>query len=93
MQMKVLSIFAVLAVCHITLSSFCGFYVAQADTKLFNKASEVILVRDGNHTVITMSNDFQGDVQRFAMVVPVPVVLQREQIKVVEPRIFERMNQ
>lgn len=93
MQMKVLSIFAALAVCHITLSSFCGFYVAQADTKLFNKASEVILVRDGNHTVITMSNDFQGDVKQFAMVVPVPVVLQREQIKVVEPRIFERMNQ
>lgn len=93
MQMKVLSIFAALAVCHITLSSFCGFYVAQADTKLFNKASEVILVRDGDHNVITMSNDFQGDVKRFAMVVPVPVVLQREQIKVVEPRIFERLNQ
>ena len=26
---------------------FCGFYVAKADTKLFNKASQVVLVRDG----------------------------------------------
>src|SRR5690606_15748917 len=26
--------------------AFCGFYVAQADAKLFNKASQVVLVRD-----------------------------------------------
>src|SRR5438477_8628497 len=25
--------------------AFCGFYVAKADTKLFNKASQVVLVR------------------------------------------------
>ena len=24
---------------------FCGFYVAKADTKLFNRASQVVLVR------------------------------------------------
>ena len=30
---------------------FCGFYVAKADTKLFNQASQVVLVRDGDRTV------------------------------------------
>jgi len=25
--------------------SFCGFYVAKADTKIFNKASQVVLAR------------------------------------------------
>ena len=30
-----------------TVLGFCGFYVAKADTKLFNKASQVVLVRDG----------------------------------------------
>ena len=40
---------------------FCGFYVAKADTKLFNKASQVVLVRDGDRTVLTMANDFKGD--------------------------------
>ena len=30
-----------------TLFGFCGFYVSKADTKLFNKASQVVLVRDG----------------------------------------------
>jgi len=28
---------------------FCGFYVAKADTKLFNRGSQVVLVRDGGH--------------------------------------------
>lgn len=72
--------------------AFCGFYVAKADATLFNNKSEVILVRDGLHTVITMSNDFKGDVQDFAMVVPVPVVLKESQIKVVDRSIFEVLD-
>ena len=35
---------------------FCGFYVAKADTKLFNKTSQIILVRDGEKTTITVFN-------------------------------------
>lgn len=62
--------------------AFCGFYVAKADAKLFNKASQVVLARDGNRTVLTMVNDFQGDPKEFAVVVPVPTVLEREQINV-----------
>ena len=51
-----------------TLLGFCGFYVAKADTKLFNKASQVVLVRDGDRTVMTMANDFQGSLKEFAVV-------------------------
>ena len=57
--------------------AFCGFYVAKADTKLFNKASQVVLVRDDDKTVLTMANDFQGDPKEFAIVVPVPTFLER----------------
>ena len=39
-----------------TAQAFCGFYVAKADTSLFNQASQVVLVRDGDRTVITMAN-------------------------------------
>src|SRR5262249_20430633 len=28
-------------------AAFCGFYVAKADSKLFNKSSKVVLARDG----------------------------------------------
>ena len=76
----------------ITASSFCGFYVAKADTKLFNKTSQVILVRDGQKTTVTMSNDFDGDVKDFAMVVPVPTVLEREDIRVVPSTLFDKLD-
>src|SRR5256885_11651468 len=65
-------------------ASFCGFYVASGDAKLFNKASQVVLARDGDRTVITMASDYQGDVQQFALVVPVPTVLEKSQIHVGE---------
>ena len=35
-----------------TAQAFCGFYVARADTSLFNSASQVVLVRDDNRTVV-----------------------------------------
>src|ERR1051326_1716673 len=41
--------------------AFCGFYVAKADTKLYNKASQVVMVRSEDKTVLTMANDYEGD--------------------------------
>ena len=72
--------------------AFCGFYVAKADGKLFNKASHVVLVRDGDRTVITMSNDFRGDPKEFAMVVPVPTPIQREQINVGDQALVDHLD-
>lgn len=72
--------------------AFCGFYVSKADGVLKNKTSQVIIVRDGNRNVITMYNDFKGNLKDFAMVVPVPVVLQKKDIKVVDQQIFNTLN-
>ena len=72
--------------------AFCGFYVSKADGTLKNKTSQVILVRDGNRNVITMFNDFKGNLKDFAMVVPVPVVLEKKDIKVVDQQIFNTLN-
>lgn len=72
--------------------AFCGFYVAKADTRLFNKASQVVLVRDGDRTVLTMTSDFQGDPEEFAMVVPVPTFVAREQIHVGERAVIEHLD-
>src|SRR5882724_9484933 len=71
---------------------FCGFYVGKADTKLFNKASQVVLVRDGDRTVMTMVNDFKGDSKEFAVVIPVPTFLQREQIHVGDKALVDHLD-
>ena len=89
---KKLLIIGVLVAISPLLFSFCGFYVSKADGTLKNKTSQVILVRDGNKSVITMYNDFKGDTKDFAMVVPVPVVLQKSDIKVVDQSIFQKLN-
>jgi hypothetical protein len=74
------------------LMAFCGFYVAKADTKLFNKASQVVLVRQGDRTVLTMANDFKGDPKEFAVVIPVPSVLQKEQIHIGEKALLDHLD-
>lgn len=72
--------------------AFCGFYVAKADTQLFNKASKVVLIRHDDKTVITMVNDYRGDPQEFALVVPVPTFLEREQIHVGDRAVIDHLD-
>jgi hypothetical protein len=72
--------------------AFCGFYVAKADTQLYNRASQVVLVRDGDRTVMTMANDFKGEPKEFAMVIPVPVLLQRGQIHVADKALIDHLD-
>ena len=71
---------------------FCGFYVAKADTQLFNKASKVALVRYEDKTVLTMANDYRGDPQEFALVVPVPTFLERDQIHVGDRALLDHLD-
>lgn len=75
-----------------TVLAFCGFYVAKADTKLFNQASQVVLVRHEDKTVLTMANDFRGDPKEFAIVIPVPTVLEREQIHVGDRAVLQHLD-
>jgi len=72
--------------------SFCGFYVAKADTKIFNKASQVVLVRQDDKTVITMVNDFKGDPKEFAVVIPVPTLIEKGQIHVGDKKIIDHLD-
>jgi MYXO-CTERM domain-containing protein len=75
-----------------TAEGFCGFYVAGAETELYNNATMVVLMRDGTRTVLSMQNNYQGPPQDFAMVVPVPVVLQKDDVKVLPDEVFDRVD-
>jgi hypothetical protein len=86
------TIAATLIVLSQPLGAFCGFYVCRADTKLFNKASQVVLVRDGDRTVLTMANDFSGSPTEFAVVIPVPTRIERDQIHVAEKALIDHLD-
>jgi hypothetical protein len=71
--------------------AFCGFYVATSDEPLVNKASRVVLVREDRRTIVTMASDVHGDPREFALVIPVPTVIRREQVRVVKPEIVAHL--
>jgi hypothetical protein len=73
-------------------AAFCGFYVAKADSKLFNKSSKVVLTRDGQTTAITMASDYAGEPKEFAVVIPVPTFIERKQIGVVDMKTVEHLD-
>jgi hypothetical protein len=73
-------------------SAFCGFYVSGADAKLFNDATQVALMREGTRTALSMQNSYKGPPENFAMVVPVPVVLQKENVKTLKKELFEKLD-
>lgn len=83
---------AVAAIIPAVSDAFCGFYAGKADASLFNEASQVVLVRDGNRTVISMLNDYSGPLSEFALVVPTPTVLAQGQVRVAEKATFERLD-
>jgi hypothetical protein len=82
-----------LAIAPRSAGAFCGFYVSGGDTSLFNNATMVVMMRDGQRTVLSMQNNYQGPPSNFAMVVPVPVVLQKENVKTLPREIFKHIDQ
>jgi hypothetical protein len=73
-------------------SAFCGFYVGGAGARMYNHATQVVLMREGLRTVLSMENNYQGPPERFAMVVPVPIVLRKENVKTLSRELFDRID-
>ncbi|WP_424972352.1 DUF2330 domain-containing protein [Dinoroseobacter sp. S76] len=72
--------------------AFCGFYVARSDGRLLNETSKVVYTRNGVFSTITMSSDYQGPASEFALVVPTPSVLERDDIRTVNPEIIAHLD-
>src|ERR1700722_6977433 len=72
--------------------AFCGFYVGKADEPLVNHASQVVIAHHDDKTVISLMNDYQGEPSDFALVVPVPVVLQKGQVHIGDRDLFQKID-
>ena len=74
----------------------CGFYAAgpsgPAETALVNDADQIAVMREGTRFALTMSTNYKGPLEDFAMVVPVPVVLKSEDVKTLEPSVFRALD-
>jgi len=72
--------------------AFCGFYVSGSGAKLANEATQVVLMRDGTRTVLSMQNDYKGPLEDFAMVIPVPVVLHEKDVRTLPKAVFDHVE-
>ena len=91
--MRKLLLALLLTFAAIPAHAFCGFYVSDSGSKLFNNATQVALMREGTRTVLSMQNNYEGPPERFALVVPVPVVLQKENVKTLPRDLFTKLEQ
>src|SRR3954469_20778161 len=73
--------------------AFCGFYVAGSNQPMFNDATQVVLMRQGTRTVLSMQNNYKGPPEAFAMVVPVPAVLHEGDVKTLTKDVFAHVEQ
>jgi len=81
-----------LAVTAPAAHAFCGFYVGGAGAELFNNATQVVLMRHGTTTVLSMQNNYQGPPQGFALIIPVPVVVKEDQVKTLPREVFAKID-
>ena len=72
--------------------AFCGFYVSGSGAKLAADATQVVLMREGTRTVLSMQNDYKGPLADFAMVIPVPVVLKEGDVKTLPKSVFDHVE-
>src|SRR3954462_11421206 len=72
--------------------AFCGFYVSGSGEKMFNDATNVVLMRDGTRTVLSMQNDYKGPLEDCVMVIPVPVVLHEPDVKTLPKTVFDHTD-
>ena len=73
--------------------AFCGFYVNSGGSEMFNDATQVVLMRSGTRTVLSMQNNYKGPPEAFALVIPVPTVLQKEDVKTLNRAVFDHVDQ
>ncbi|HEY0987487.1 MAG TPA: DUF2330 domain-containing protein, partial [Kofleriaceae bacterium] len=95
MRRAVIAVAAALLGAPGTARAFCGFYVTGSDQQLVADATQVVLMRSGTRTVLSMQNNYKGPPEAFAMVIPVPVVLKEQDVKTLPPQVFaniERMG-
>lgn len=72
--------------------AFCGFYVTDASAPLYSNATQVVLMREGTRTILSMQNNYKGPPEDFALVVPVPIVLQQENVKTLDASLFAKVD-
>lgn len=67
----------------------CGAFIARSDGLRINDALQFVIVRDSTRTIMTVQNSYRGPSEDFALLIPVPVVLRKEDVATLDPKVFD----
>ncbi len=70
-----------------------GIYVAKHGEPMTSGAATVVLLRDGQRTVVTVQAGYRGPADAFALVLPVPAEVRAEEVRIVDRRLLDRLDQ
>lgn len=74
-------------------AAFCGTFVGPSGAALVNRASQVVVAREGDHTTLTLAADYEGDLADFALLVPLPTAVTEDDVHVVDPDLIARVDE
>lgn len=62
-------------------SAFPGFIAGKGEAARVSNSTQVVLLQKGDHTVVTVWADYEGPLDRFALVLPVPADVELDGVK------------
>jgi hypothetical protein len=72
--------------------AFCGTYLGPAGSSFENGTSQVVIAREGTQTTLTLAVDVQGDAADFALVIPVPELLDEADVSLPDGQLFADLD-
>jgi hypothetical protein len=69
-----------------------GAALGMTSTKLQNRTMQATLMRDGRRTIETIAGTYEGPIENFVIVVPVPVAVTKENVSTLVHKEFERID-
>src|SRR5688572_14013673 len=74
-------------------SAFPGVAVSVTSTPPKISTTELVLMEHAGVSIVTLAVDYQGPVQRFALLLPVPRDVERKQLRTVKHEFIARLEQ
>jgi hypothetical protein len=66
--------------------------IGMTSTKLQDRTMQVTLMRDGRRTIETIAGTYEGPIENFFLIVPVPVAVTKENVSTLVHKEFERID-
>lgn len=73
--------------------AFPGFIAGKGDAERVSNSTQVVLLKKGDHTVVTVWSDYEGPLDRFALVLPVPADVELEAVKTLKRDAVDHLDE